>query len=136
MGMDNNANMGGMNNMGMGMNNMGMGGNPMGMGGNNMGMNINSMGMMGNSMGMGNMGSGNYSAGRFNTGVRANNSSESRGTKRPRTAIDLEAKIMRKLYVGNIDIGTTEDDLKMHFEQYGEVEDVNIHKHHDTGRSR
>jgi len=43
---------------------------------------------------------------------------------------------MRKLYVGNIDFGTTEDDLKTHFEQYGEVEDVNIHKFHDTGRSR
>merc|ERR1719250_115235 len=94
--------------------------------------------MMGNnSMGMGNMGSGNYGGGRYSTGMRANsNSSEPRGTKRPRTAVDLEAKIMRKLFVGNLDFGTSEDDLKTHFEQYGDVEDVNIHKHQDTGRPR
>merc|ERR1719450_1419282 len=122
--------------MGMGNNSMGMGG----MGGNSMGMNIGSIGMMGNNsmgMGMGNMGSGNYNGGRYNAGMRANNnSSEPRGTKRPRTAVDLEAKIMRKLFIGNIDFGTTEDDLKTHFGQYGEVEDVNIHKFPDTGRSR
>jgi len=142
MGMGNNS-MGGMNNMGgMGIN-MGMGNNSMGMGGmggNSMGMNIGSIGMMGNNsmgMGMGNMGSGNYNGGRYNAGMRANNnSSEPRGTKRPRTAVDLEAKIMRKLFIGNIDFGTTEDDLKTHFGQYGEVEDVNIHKFPDTGRSR
>jgi len=141
MGMGNNG-MAGMNNMGMGMNNMGMGGNAMGM--NNMGMGDNAMGMnmgmMGNnSMGMGNMGSGNYNRGVYNTGtgMRANNnSSEPRGTKRPRTAVDLESKIMRKLYVGNLDFGTSEDDLKAHFEQYGDVEDVNILKHQDSGRSK
>merc|ERR1719250_458087 len=94
--------------------------------------------MMGNnSMGMGNMGSGNYGGGRYSTGMRANsNSSEPRGTKRPRTAVDLEAKIMRKLYVGNLDFGTSEDDLKTYLEQYGDIEDVNILKHQDTGRSK
>jgi len=137
MGMGVNS-MTGMNNMGMGMNNMGMGDNSMGMGGSTMGMNMGSMGMMGNnSMGMGNMGSGNYGGGRYSTGMRANsNSSEPRGTKRPRTAVDLEAKIMRKLYVGNLDFGTSEDDLKTYLEQYGDIEDVNILKHQDTGRSK
>jgi len=149
MGMGNNG-MAGMNNMGMGMNNMDMGGNTigmnnLGMGGNTtgmnnmgMGMNSGSMGMMGNnSMSMGNMGTGKFNGGRYNAGMGAtNNQNEPRGTKRPRTAVDLEAKIMRKLFVGNLDFGTSEDDLKTHFEQYGDVEDVNIHKHQDTGRPR
>jgi len=152
MGMGNNS-MPDMNNMGMGMNNMGMAGNTMGMnnmeiGGNTMGMNnmgmggstmgMNTMGMMvNNSMGMGNMGSGNYNEGGYNTGMRThNNQSEPRGIKRPRTAVDLESKIMRKIFVGNIDFGTSEDDLKTHFEQYGDIEDVRIHKNQETGKPK
>jgi len=137
MGMGNNS-MAGMNNMGMGMNNMGMGGNTMGM--NNMGMGSNTMGMNMGSMGpMGNnsMNMGNYNVGGYNTGMRThNNQSEPRGIKRPRSAVDLEAKIMRKLFVGNIDFGTSVDDLKTHFEQYGEVEDVVIPKNQETGKPR
>eukprot|EP00090_Calanus_glacialis_P013056 TRINITY_DN21669_c0_g1_i2.p1 TRINITY_DN21669_c0_g1~~TRINITY_DN21669_c0_g1_i2.p1 ORF type:complete len:1156 (-),score=367.81 TRINITY_DN21669_c0_g1_i2:274-3741(-) len=140
MGMNNMGIMGG-GSMGMGGNSMGMGGGSMGMGGGSMGMGGSSMGMMNNSMGMGmgmnNMGAGHNTGGGYGKGMRSHNvSSEQRGTKRPRTAVDLEAKIMRKLYVGNLDFGTSEDDIKAHFEQYGEVEEVNIHKFHDTGRSR
>jgi len=139
-----------MNNMGMGMNNMGMnnmgmgntemGMNNLGMGISNMGMGMNNFGMGGGSMGMGmsNMGAGNNMGGRgYNMGMGATNvTKEPRGTKRPRTAVDLEAKIMRKLYVGNLDFASTNEDLQAHFEQYGEVEEVNILKFPDTGRSR
>merc|ERR1719233_640719 len=123
-----------MNNMEIGGNTMGM--NNMGMGGSTMGM--NTMGMMvNNSMGMGNMGPGNYNEGGYNTGMRThNNQSEPRGIKRPRTAVDLESKIMRKIFVGNIDFGTSEDDLKTHFEQYGDIEDVRIHKNQETGKPK
>eukprot|EP00092_Neocalanus_flemingeri_P033891 GFUD01036853.1.p1 GENE.GFUD01036853.1~~GFUD01036853.1.p1 ORF type:complete len:786 (+),score=229.36 GFUD01036853.1:50-2359(+) len=84
------------------------------------------------------MGAGNNMGGNgYNMGNRGSNAArEPRGTKRPRTAVDLEAQIMRKLFVANLDFGTTDEDLKTHFEQYGEVESVNIHKFHDTGRSR
>merc|ERR1719192_1467686 len=62
--------------------------------------------------------------------------SEARGTKRPRDPVDPEAKIMRKLFVGNLDAKTTEDDLKLYFENFGTIEDVIIHKFQDTGKSR
>ena len=62
--------------------------------------------------------------------------SEARGTKRPRDPVDPEAKIMRKLFVGNLDVNTTEDDLKLYFENFGTIEDVVIHKFQDTGKSR
>merc|ERR1719427_2363674 len=73
----------------------------------------------------------------YNMGMGGSNmSNQQRGIKRQITAVDSEAEIMRKLFVGNLDFNTTEEQLKAHFEQYGEVEKVNMHKNHDTGRSR
>ena len=40
------------------------------------------------------------------------------------------------IYVGNISWGTTEDDLRQAFEEYGAVTSVNIITDRDTGRSK
>ena len=56
---------------------------------------------------------------------------ESRGLKRSREAVDPEAKIMRKLFVGSLDISVTEDDLKEYFGDFGEIEDTTIHRYID-----
>lgn len=42
----------------------------------------------------------------------------------------------KKIYVGNISWNTTEDDLKEHFSEYGEVSKVTIIKDRATGRSK
>lgn len=43
---------------------------------------------------------------------------------------------MKKLYVGNIPWGCSEDDLKGLFDQFGEVSFVRIITDRETGRSR
>ncbi len=43
---------------------------------------------------------------------------------------------VHKIYVGNISYQTTEEDLKEHFEQAGEVLNVKIITDRDTGRNR
>ena len=50
---------------------------------------------------------------------------------RSREAVDPEAKIMRKLFVGSLDISVTEDDLKEYFGDFGEIEDTTIHRYID-----
>ncbi len=40
------------------------------------------------------------------------------------------------IYVGNISWGTTEDDLRQAFEEFGSVTSVNIITDRDTGRSK
>ncbi len=42
----------------------------------------------------------------------------------------------KKLYVGNLVWAATEEDLRELFQQYGEVEDVQVLTERDTGRSR
>ncbi len=42
----------------------------------------------------------------------------------------------KKLFVGGISWGTTEESLRSAFEQYGDVEDVKIITDRETGRSR
>ena len=61
---------------------------------------------------------------------------EARGTKRLREAVDPEDKIMRKLFVGNLDLQSTEEDLRLYFENFGTIEDVIVHKFADSGKSR
>jgi RNA-binding protein 23/39 len=46
-----------------------------------------------------------------------------------------EAPIHR-LYIGNIHFNLTEDDIKAVFAPFGEIEQVQLQKEHDTGRSR
>jgi len=46
-----------------------------------------------------------------------------------------EAPIHR-LYIGNIHFSLTEDDIKSVFAPFGEIEQVQLQKEHDTGRSR
>lgn len=41
-----------------------------------------------------------------------------------------------KLYVGNLDYGTTEEDLRALFAQAGTVESVSLIKDRDSGRSK
>jgi len=45
-------------------------------------------------------------------------------------------KMAKKLFVGNISWGTTEEDFRALFEQYGEVEDSVIIKDKFSGRSK
>lgn len=43
---------------------------------------------------------------------------------------------MTNIYVGNLSYKATEDDLRVAFEQYGDVTSVNIIMDRETGRSR
>jgi len=43
---------------------------------------------------------------------------------------------MKNLFVGNMHFGTTESDLRVLFEQFGEVVRVQVMTDRDTGRSR
>ena len=47
-----------------------------------------------------------------------------------------ESKSMRKLFIGGLNYQTTEEELRAHFEQFGEIVDCAIMKFNDTGRSR
>ena len=40
------------------------------------------------------------------------------------------------IFIGNLAFGSTEDDLRQLFEQYGAVDTINIITDHDTGRSK
>ncbi len=42
----------------------------------------------------------------------------------------------RKLYIGNLDFGITEDELRELFSQHGEVQDVKLVTDRETGRPR
>ena len=42
----------------------------------------------------------------------------------------------KKLYIGNISYSSTEEDLRMLFAEYGEVDSVRIITDRDTGRSK
>lgn len=42
----------------------------------------------------------------------------------------------KKLYVGNLNYNTTEDSLREHFLQFGEVVSVNVIKDRATGQSK
>ena len=43
---------------------------------------------------------------------------------------------MIKIYIGNLSWGTTDDGLKKAFERFGAVNDANVARDRDTGRSR
>ncbi len=43
---------------------------------------------------------------------------------------------MKNIFVGNLDFGATEDQIRSLFEAYGNVERVSLMKDRDTGRSR
>ena len=43
---------------------------------------------------------------------------------------------MKNLFVGNLSFGSTEEDIRALFEQYGAIERVNLVKDRDTGQSR
>jgi len=43
---------------------------------------------------------------------------------------------MIKIYIGNLSWGTTDDGLKKAFERFGEVNDANVARDRETGRSR
>src|SRR6202142_1557494 len=45
-------------------------------------------------------------------------------------------EIMKKLFVGNLDFGATEDTIRSLFEAYGTVERVSLMTDRETGRSR
>lgn len=57
--------------------------------------------------------------------------------KRRETSREKELiQMAKKLYVGNISYGTTEEDLRMLFTSHGEVSSVKIITDRDTGRSK
>ena len=43
---------------------------------------------------------------------------------------------MKNIFVGNLDFGATEDQIRSLFEPYGAVERVSLRRDRDTGRSR
>ena len=43
---------------------------------------------------------------------------------------------MKKIFVGNLDFGATEESIRIAFEAYGAVERVSLMTYRDTGRSR
>ena len=43
---------------------------------------------------------------------------------------------MIKIYIGNLSWGTTDDGLEKAFERFGEVNDANVARDRETGRSR
>jgi cold-inducible RNA-binding protein len=43
---------------------------------------------------------------------------------------------MKKIFVGNLDFGATEDSIRSLFEQYGPVESAKLMTDRDSGRSR
>ena len=43
---------------------------------------------------------------------------------------------MKKIFVGNLDFGATEESLRALFERYGAVSSIDLVKERDTGRSR
>jgi len=49
---------------------------------------------------------------------------------------EKEFLMAKKLYVGNLSYGTSEDGLRNAFTQYGEVQSVNIVIDRDSGRSK
>jgi cold-inducible RNA-binding protein len=52
--------------------------------------------------------------------------------------MEMSAKevFMKKVFVGNLDFGATEETIRSAFEQYGAVERVSLMTDRDTGRSR
>ena len=49
---------------------------------------------------------------------------------------DPESEIMRRMFVGNLNTQTTENELEEYFNKFGQVESVSIKVHADTKRSR
>jgi len=56
--------------------------------------------------------------------------------ERSRGGDDRESEQFRKLFIGGLDYKTTEDTLKSHFEQWGEIVDVVVMRDPKTKRSR
>ena len=52
------------------------------------------------------------------------------------SAIQQEPEHLCKLFIGGLDYRTSDDSLKSHFEQYGEIVDVIVMKDPQTKRSR
>jgi cold-inducible RNA-binding protein len=48
----------------------------------------------------------------------------------------LKGEFMKKVFVGNLDFGATEESIRSAFEAYGAVERVSLMTDRDTGRSR
>jgi cold-inducible RNA-binding protein len=48
----------------------------------------------------------------------------------------LKDQFMKKVFVGNLDFGATEDSIRTAFEAFGAVERVSLMTDRDTGRSR
>jgi RNA recognition motif-containing protein len=48
----------------------------------------------------------------------------------------VEGNIVKNIFVGNLDFAATESSIRSLFEQFGNVERVNVVTDRDTGRSR
>jgi cold-inducible RNA-binding protein len=54
----------------------------------------------------------------------------------PSSSLSNVGETMKKLFVGNLDFGATEESIRSAFEAYGAVERVSLMTDRDTGRSR
>ena len=67
-------------------------------------------------------------------GARRDRGAQKRG-RRDVDDINLEAKIMRKLFITNFALSTTEEEISAYFEEFGAIESCDIAKHR-SGESR
>jgi RNA recognition motif-containing protein len=51
-------------------------------------------------------------------------------------AVNESELFVKKIFVGNLDFSTTEDELRQLFAQHGKVDGVSLITDQDTGRSR
>ena len=54
----------------------------------------------------------------------------------PRLAIKTKEKVLKRIFVGNLDFDVTESGIRALFERYGAVARVNLVRDRETGRSR
>lgn len=80
----------------------------------------------------------NTSTNRADESIRSTNSNKTNGNSANRSKSDakLEPELFRKVFVGSLSYSTTDESLRNHFCQFGELVDSVIMKESKTGKSR
>ena len=64
------------------------------------------------------------------------NGNKTNGSSRSKSDAKLEPEVFRKVFVGSLNYSTTDESLRNHFSQFGELVDSVIMKESKTGKSR